>query len=247
MRSSELITKTVELLSSSQKTIALTGAGISVESGIAPFRGKGGLWEKYDPDEYAHVISFLKTPDRSWQMLKEMGEQIFSATPNPAHKALTTLQKKGLLETIITQNVDHLHQEAGNTDFVEFHGNYKRLSCLICGAHYSFKKDQISSIPPPPKCQCGAVLKPDVILFGEAPPKQAMMRAQEAVSTCEILLVIGTSALVYPAAHLPVIAKKHQSKIIEINMAPTPLTEMFSDVFLQGSASDILKEIGNML
>ena len=243
MITSELILKIVDLLKSSKKTVALTGAGVSIESGIPPFRGKNGLWEKYDPDEYAHVLTFLRSPERSWVMLKEMGEQIFSAKPNLAHKALTMLQKKGLLGTIITQNVDHLHQDAGNTDVVEFHGNYKQLSCLICGKKYPFEKHQIKTIPPPPKCRCGATLKPNVILYGETPPEQALVSSHEAVSTCNVLLVIGTSAMVYPAAHLPVIAKKHQANIIEINIEPTHLTDMYSDIFLQGSASEILTEI----
>ena len=243
MRNSDLFIKTVEILKSSKKTIALTGAGISVESGINPFRGKNGLWEKYDPDEYAHVLSFMKNPEKSWMMLKEMGEQIFAAKPNAAHQMLTMMQKNGMLGMIITQNVDHLHQDAGNTDVVEFHGNYKQLSCLICGNTYPFEKNQIRSIPPAPKCECGATLKPDVVLYGETPPEKALISSQKAVLSCDVLMVIGTSATVYPAAHLPVIAKKHDARIIEINVEPSYLTETFSDIYLQGSASEVLSKI----
>jgi NAD-dependent deacetylase len=232
MTTSKNLHETISLLKSSKKTVALTGAGISVDSGIQPFRGKNGLWEKYNPGEYAHITSFILNPEKSWIMLKEMGEQIFTATPNPAHISLTKLQKKGYLDTIITQNVDNFHQEAGNSNVIEFHGNFKHLSCINCGSQYLFQKKHISSIPPPPKCICGMVLKPDVVLYGETPPIQAMKHSEKAVLNCDILIIIGTSATVYPAANLPITAKKHDATIIEINMIPTHLTSTFTDLFL---------------
>ena len=239
----ELIATVVALLESSKKTIALTGAGISVESGIAPFRGNGGLWEKYDPYEYAHIESFMSNPEKSWLMLKEMGKQIFQASPNSAHHGLTFLQQQGILGSIITQNVDNLHQEAGSRNVIEFHGNYKKLVCMSCGNQVLFEKERIADIPPPPQCDCGFTFKPNVVLFGESPPLELLKQSEKEVFTCDVLLVIGSSSLVYPAAYLPVIAKKHHASIIEINTEQTELTSTFSDVFLQGSAGSIISLI----
>jgi len=243
----EELQKAVFALNKSKKNVALTGAGISVESGIAPFRGKGGLWEKYDPYEFAHLESFMDNPEKSWIMLKDMGKQIFNAKPNTAHHSLTNLQKRGKLDTIITQNVDNLHQEAGNTKVIEFHGNYKKLTCLTCGKQYPFEKEQIHNIPPPPQCQCGSILKPNVVLFGETPPLSAMDQSEKAVASCEVLLIIGTSAMAYPAANLPIIAKKYNAIIIEINTEPTQLTINLTDIFLQGNAGEILQIIERYL
>jgi NAD-dependent deacetylase len=231
------------IIQKAKKIISLTGAGISVESGISPFRGKGGLWEKYDPNEYAHINTFKQNPEKSWIMLKDMGIQIFNAKPNKAHKALTTLQKIGKLDSIITQNVDNLHQEAGNKNVIEYHGNYKKLKCLKCGNEYDFNKDRINRIPPPPRCACEAFLKPNVVLFGESIPFPALWNAENAVASCDVLLVIGTSNVIYPAAHLPYIATKKQAKIIEINIEPTYLTETLTNIFLQGNAGEILQQI----
>lgn len=247
MIETDIFQKALSILNKSKKNIALTGAGISVESGIAPFRGNGGLWEKYNPYEYAHVESFTQNPEKSWIMLKEMGEQIFKAKPNPAHHSLTLLQKRGKLDSIITQNVDNLHQEAGNTKVIEFHGNYKKLTCLRCGKQYPFKKEQIQYIPPPPQCECGSILKPNVVLFGETPPLSAMSQSEKAVFSCDVLFIIGTSAMVYPAAHLPIIARKHNATIIEINREPTYLTTTLTDIFLQGRACEILQIIEKYL
>jgi NAD-dependent deacetylase len=237
------IKKVINAIKKAHNIIALTGAGISVESGIATFRGKGGLWEKYDPEEYSHVVSFLKNPDKSWIMLKEMGEQIFQASPNNAHASLTTLQKMGRLKDIITQNVDNLHQEAGSTNVIDFHGNYKTLRCMSCQKEYPFEKERLDAIPPVPRCTCHNVLKPNVVLFGETPPEQALIKSEQAAMNCDMMLVIGTSWLIYPAANLPVIAKKHHAKIVEINTEPTEMTNYLSDYFLQGSAGHILSSI----
>ena len=239
------IKKVSTAIKKANNIIALTGAGISVESGIATFRGKGGLWEKYDPEEYAHIVSFIKNPDKSWIMLKEMGEQIFQASPNQAHTSLTQLQQVGKLQCIITQNVDNLHQEAGSKNVIEFHGNYKTLSCISCQKQYPFEKERLDTIPPVPRCTCHNVLKPNVVLFGEVPPEQALIQSEKAAQECDLMLVIGTSWLIYPAANLPIIAKKHHAKIVEINTEPTEMTNYLSDYFLKGSASQILSSIIN--
>jgi len=245
MENESNIRKVVAAVKKAKNIIALTGAGISVESGIATFRGKGGLWEKYDPEEYAHIISFIKRPEKSWIMLKEMGEQIFNAKPNLAHTRLTKLQEMGKLNWIITQNVDNLHQEAGSEHIIEFHGNYKTLRCIRCHKQFPFDKEQLAAIPPLPRCTCHGILKPNVVLFGEVPSIESIELAEKAAMHCDIILVIGTSGLVYPAANLPIIAKRHHASIIEINTEPSELTDYLTDYFLQGSAGDVLSKIVN--
>lgn len=220
------------------QVVALTGAGISVESGIPPFRGKGGLWEKYDPLECAEINAFRRNPLRFWELQAELLEVFRQARPNPGHLALARLEEMGYLKTVITQNIDGLHQMAGNTDVVEFHGNSRELVCLSCGQRYSFSI--VFSMPLPPLCNCGYVLKPGAVFFGEPIPPEALYRAQEAAEWCRVMLVVGTSAQVYPAANLPYIAKKRGAVIIEVNPEVTELTYSIVDYFLQGEAGKVL-------
>ena len=237
-----LIKQAAEDVMQSRRTIALTGAGISVESGIPDFRSAGGLWSKYDPEEYAHISAFRANPEKVWKMLKEMMELVCGAEPNTAHIALAELEQMGLLSVVITQNVDGLHQRAGSKEVVEFHGSNQRLLCLGCGSRWeaaSFSLDKI-----PPRCDtCDLILKPDVVFFGEPIPWEAQTRAFEEASICELVLVIGTSAVVYPAAGIPLVAKKAGAKVVEINMEPTPLSGSVANYIIQGSASEILYKI----
>ncbi|MHC1566799.1 MAG: SIR2 family NAD-dependent protein deacylase [Candidatus Syntropharchaeia archaeon] len=235
----DLIKKVAREIVDAERIVALTGAGISVESGIAPFRGKGGLWEKYDPEEYAHIVTFRKNPERSWIMLKEMLDVILAAKPNPAHKSLARLEEIGKLRCIITQNVDSLHQEAGSKDVIEFHGNNRWLVCMECRKKYRADKP-VEEIPP--RCECGGVLKPDAVFFGEPIPVDALYRSQEESEKCDVMLVIGTSGVVQPAASMPSIAKRSGARIVEINPEPTMITPI-ADYFLQGSAAKILPRI----
>jgi NAD-dependent deacetylase len=227
-----------------KKVVALTGAGMSVESGIPPFRGKGGLWEKFDPEEYAHIATFKRDPARSWNMLKDLLEIITRSEPNPGHLGLAELEKMGYLSCIITQNVDGLHQRAGNQEVVEFHGNNRWLVCLDCGKRY-----EISAIFPlkeiPPKCaECGGnKLKPDAVFFGEMIPPKALFRSEKEASSCKVMLAIGTSAVVYPAASMPEIAKQYGAKIIEINPERTPLTSRVSNYIIEGAAAKVMPQI----
>jgi NAD-dependent deacetylase len=223
--------------------VAFTGAGISVDAGIPAFRGGQGLWEKYDPIEYAHIHSFLNNPAKVWNMLREMAAVIFAAKPSPAHLALSELERLGALGSVITQNVDGLHQIAGNTDVIEYHGNHRRLICPHCSTKTPFAEDQ-ASIFPYPKCDhCGEALKPDVVFFGEQIPFSEANRASDAARNCRILLIIGTSGVVYPAAELPFTAHSCGAKVVEINVSPTPFTSSICDYFLEGSASDILPKV----
>jgi len=238
----QLIHRAAKDILHSKKTIAFTGAGISVESGIPDFRSAQGLWQKYDPEEYATIDAFHSNPDKVWRMLKEMFLLIMAAKPNPAHIGLAELERMGLLSSVITQNVDGLHQAAGNTNVIEFHGTHRTLSCLRC----STKIDGTSLTPEslPPRCShCSSLLKPDVVFFGEAIPWKAQIMSAEESKSSTALLVIGTSAVVYPAATIPITAKEGGATVIEINMEPTPLTDQISDYLIRGSAGEIIPAI----
>jgi len=236
----ELVDKAARIVLESHLTIALTGAGISVESGIPDFRSKGGLWDRYDPDEYANIYAFRKSPEKVWQMLREMEETIDRARPNTAHIGLAELEKMGLLQSVITQNVDNLHQEAGSTDVIEYHGNSRSLTCLWCNKNYDYK-DKRGEYPP--HCECGKILKPDVIFFGEAIPDEAMTRSYQLASRCQALLIIGTSAVVSPFNILPRQARQVGAKVIEVNLEKTVLTDHITDIFLLGNATEKVSEL----
>jgi NAD-dependent deacetylase len=235
----ELIQKAAKDILKSKKTIAFTGAGISVESGIPDFRGAQGLWQKYDPEEYAHIHAFYSNPDRVWLMLKDMFALIMTARPNPAHLGLAELERMGLLSSVITQNVDGLHQAAGSRKVIEFHGTHRTLSCLKCSTTIDGTALKMEDLPP--RCsRCSSLLKPDVVFFGEPIPWEAQTTSFKESKTCSVVLVIGTSAVVYPAASIPITAKERGATVIEINMERTPLTDQVSDYFIAGSAGEII-------
>jgi NAD-dependent deacetylase len=238
----DLIKQAAEDLAAARNVVALTGAGISNESGIPPFRGKGGLWEKFDPMEVAHIDAFMKNPARVWNLLvKEMKATLDTARPNDGHNGLAKLEKMGKLTTVITQNIDGLHQAAGNTDVIEFHGTFAWQRCMDCSQKYETRKVDISEIPP--RCSCGGILRPDAVFFGEMIPQDAMWRSRQAASDCDLMLVIGTSAVVQPAAMMPVHAKHTGAKIVEINPDKTPLTLETSDYLIEGKAGDVMNRI----
>ena len=237
-----MILQAAQDLARANHVVALTGAGSSVESNIPPFRGKGGLWEKIDPMEYAHIDAFMRNPGKVWEVLiKEMKGVIDQAEPNDAHKGLARLEALGFLKTIITQNVDGLHQRAGNTDVIEFHGNFAWQRCMDCDRKYETQHIDLAQIPP--RCECGGILRPDCIFFGEMIPPQHLWRSQQVAAACDIMLVVGTSAVVQPAAYMPVIAKENGAKVIEINMERTPLSGSISDYFILGRAGRIMTAI----
>lgn len=217
----------------------LSGAGISVASGIRPFRGKGGLWEKYDPEVVVNIENFRRSPADSWIMLREIVGLIAAASPNPAHLAVSTLEEMGLVRSIITQNVDGLHQKAGSINVIEFHGSTSRVVCLDCSAVYPLADVDLELIPPP--CfNCGGLLKPDAVFFGETIPPAALHRAHVESRQCAIMLIIGTSGMVEPAASLPALARSSGALIVEVNPEPSWLTGNTVDIFLQGAAEDVM-------
>ena len=237
----ELITRAARDIVKAKKVVALTGAGMSVESGIAPFRGKGGLWEKYDPEEYAYINVIRNNPGKSWILLSAMQKEITKAKPNPGHLSLAELERLGFLSSIITQNVDGLHHEAGNKNIIEFHGNHRWVFCMDCGKR--LKSTEISLETLPPRCECKGVFRPDVVFFGEAIPHEALTYSNQEARSCNVMLVIGTSAVIHPAASMPVIAKSSGATIIEINIEETELTGYTSDYLIRGTSGEILPKI----
>jgi len=225
------------------RVVALTGAGISVDSGIPDFRDPGGLWERFDPMECAHIDAFHQSPEKTWALLRELQGIVDRADPNPGHFGLSRLEDLGFLTTVITQNVDGLHQRAGNRDVIEYHGNGRSLVCLRCDRTYSRDAVTLDEGRGMPLCACGFVLKPDVVLFGEAIPRQPQFRAQVAARQCGVMLVVGTSAMVYPASQIPEVAKNSGALIIEVNVRPTPLTAGVTDIFLEGTAATVLPRL----
>lgn len=235
-----------EVLAARRNAVALTGAGISVESGIPAFRGAQGMWEKYDPMEYATIGAFLRDPERVWAMLSEMVEVISRADPNPAHLGLADLEKRGVLRSVITQNVDGLHRAAGSRRVIEFHGNAEELVCLACGNRYPSRERIREGIPP--LCACGKILKPNLILFGEMIPPAVQEEAESEAERCSVLLVIGTSAQVTPACDIPRLSRGRGAVIIEVNPEETLLTRTITDLHIRECASRavtlLLDEIG---
>ncbi|MBM4300663.1 MAG: NAD-dependent deacylase [Deltaproteobacteria bacterium] len=223
------------------RVVALTGAGISVESGIPSFRGAGGLWDRFDPMEYAHIQSFRRDPAKVWQLLQELDATIARARPNPAHYALAALEARGFLTGIITQNVDNLHQAAGSKRVVEYHGNALHFVCDTCRGRHPRETLDFSATPL--YCLCGGLIRPDVVFFGEAIPPAAQAEAEELAQHCDLMIVIGTSGEVAPASYIPHIAKEWRAVIAESNLEPTRLTSSLTDHFLKGSAGKLLPQV----
>jgi len=237
-----LIKEAARLINDSNYTTAFTGAGISVESGIPPFRGEKGLWNKYDP-QVLDLHYFYSNPKESWTVIKEIFYDFFgNAKANDAHLGLAKLEELKKLKAIITQNIDNLHQEAGSKIVHEFHGNSKKLICTSCS--YTTTASKISFDKVPVLCpECQQLIKPDFIFFGEGIPPLAYQNSIEAAQNSEVMIVIGTTGEVMPACQMPIIAKQNSATIIEINPEKSEFTNTITDIFLQGKASEIINEI----
>jgi len=251
----------------SKYAIALTGAGMSTESGISDFRGPRGIWTTNKGAEakaYQRYELFLNNPRAYWEeMLGFQGthgafyEEIRQANPNPGHRALAELEVSGILNCVITQNIDGLHKKAGSKRVLEYHGSIQSLRCISCGLR--FAREEVSLDELPPRCRCGAALKYDVVHFKEAIPLDVMEESEAEALKCDLMLICGTSAVVYPFANLPRMASFHVNglpsgsgpvkdkkyvKIIEVNADPTPLThEGISDYLIQGNTGEVLPMI----
>ncbi len=229
----------IERLRNARSVAALTGAGISAESGVPTFRdAQTGLWARFDPLELATPAAFARNPKLVWDWYAWRRELIANAQPNAGHVALAALERRVGHFTLITQNVDGLHREAGSAHVVELHGNLARVRCSRC-ARYAQAWDASSAREVPRCASCGAFLRPDVVWFDETLPDDALAQAERAASECDALLVVGTSAEVYPAAMLPAYAQQRGAIVVEINPSTTPLTAR-ADFVLSGRAGDVL-------
>ena len=220
------------LIAGSTHVVALVGAGLSVDSGIPPFRGPGGLWTKYGEPDMQGYQRFMEDPKQWWEervsrsgAYQELIAALSQARPNAGHLALHELEEMGCLKHIITQNIDNLHQEAGSTAVTEIHGNRTKLRCLGCGQRWPLDEFAIDELPP--HCpNCGGIVKSDTVMFGEPIPRDALDECIAQARMCDCMLLVGTSAVVYPAAGFPVDIKMGGGKLIEVNPNETPLTEL---------------------
>jgi len=245
MATQEDIEHARDLVKKASKVTALTGAGISVDSGIPDFRSEGGLWERYDSHEYATYESFLKNPEKFWTMGQEIAEVLLKAKPNEAHLQLAELEKEGKLLAVITLNIDNLHQVAGSARVVELHGNYLRAYCIDCGIEYIGDEihRRVVAGEIPPRCdKCEGVLKSEAVLFGEPMPEDPMAEAVQLCKETDLMLVIGTSLTIYPAAFLPQLAKNSGAKIILVNLEGTNRAGV-ADIVLRGRATELIPRI----
>lgn len=236
MRSAE-IERFVDFLKDIESIFVLTGAGISADSGIPTFRGKDGLWKNYRATDLATLESFQKNPELIWEWYHWRQSIILKAKPNGGHRALTEFERLFPSLLILTQNVDGLHQEAGSRKVLELHGNIFRARCMDCGNVINHQLQ-----PDIPKCECGAMMRPDVVWFGEAVPTGVLQRSFSFIDNCDLVIVIGTSAVVQPAASLPIYGKNRGLPLAVVNPEPTPISN-FADFQLLGRAAEILPEI----
>ena len=226
----------VKLIKNASYGVVFTGAGISVESGIAPFTGAGGLWNQYDP-KYIEINFFMANPQESWREMKKIFfNDMHDATPNKAHEIVAELEKRGHFKGVITQNIDGLHQKAGSKNVQEFHGTIYTLSCVRCGKQYNLTDIDLSQDPP--CCSCGGVLKPNFVFYGEGIPPAAYQNSLEMAQNCDVMIVVGTAGQVMPACGMPMVAKEFGAKIIEVNPQPSSFTNSITDYYFAQKATE---------
>jgi NAD-dependent deacetylase len=243
-----LAEKVAELIINANKVVVFTGAGISTESGIPDFRSPGGIWSRFDPDDFTYQ-KFVSDPEarrKQWRMLGE-GHLTTGAKPNPAHYAIAELDKLGRLDCVITQNVDNLHQKAGMPaeKVFELHGNMQWAVCLSCGQHYPFDqiKDRLDKGEEIPDCEvCHGMLKPNAVLFGEQLPYEVLTEASHRSSNCDLFIVVGSTLVVYPAAYMPIYAVQAGAKLVIINLSSTPM-DAEAAVLIRTKAGEAMSKI----
>lgn len=229
-------------IQNAQNMVAFTGAGISAESGIPTYRGEGGLWTKYDPNKYASIDYFLQNPSYYWNFFKDVRYPILKKVKsNNAHRALAEIEKAGNLRTVITQNIDGLHQEAGSSSVIELHGTTRSIICMDCSKKYTIGEafEKLAKQIPPLCCECKGILRPDVVFFGEMLDPQILRDAYAEAESCDFLLAVGSSLVVYPAADIPLRAKQTGAKLAIINKDSTPLDPV-ADYVIHEEAGKVL-------
>ena len=244
-----MVERAAALLAAAHHAVALTGAGVSAESGIPTFRGEGGLWTKYDPVKVSSIDSFLADPASYWRVSKERGTVALSARPNAGHDALAAMEAAGHLVAVVTQNTDGLHQVSGSRRVIELHGSGRTVQCLECGKLEPRAEVQARlEAEMPPRCpNCGGTfLKPTVVLFGEPMPTDAINQAFDLARQADVMLVVGSSLVVYPAADVPLVAIQSGARLIVINAEPTPF-DRFASVVIHGRSGEVLPEIARLI
>lgn len=223
------------MIRSAKRITVFTGSGISVESGIPPFRGKDGIYNKYD-SRYFDISYFHRETEKCWRLLKEIFfDHLGKAEPNYAHKAIAKLEEQGIISTVITQNIDNMHQKAGSKEVYEFHGNSQMLTCLDCGNKVPVSAEILNALPP--SCaSCQGILKPDFVFFGEGIPSNAYNRSIYESEASDVFLIIGTTGEVMPASMIPQLAKRNGAGIIELNPHESNFTNVITDVFIREKA-----------
>jgi NAD-dependent deacetylase len=232
------------LLTKETKVAVLTGAGISAESGVPTFRGEEGLWKKFRPEELATFDAFMANPQLVWEWYEYRRKIIEEIKPNPGHFALADFQNHFETFDLITQNVDGLHHQAGSKKIIELHGNIRRNKCIQCDKKYETLDEALPGNPP--QCPCGGNIRPDVVWFGEMLPQEALHWAFGASSGCDLFFSVGTSAVIHPAASLPLIAKRNGAYLVEVNISPTEISQLVDESLL-GKSGEILPQLVRFL
>ena len=243
------IEEVADLIVGSDRIIAFTGAGVSTESGIPDFRGPGGIWTKYDPDDFT-IQKFLSDEavrKKHWELLTDPEVKMTGAEPNPAHYAIAELEKMDKLYGVITQNVDGLHQKAGVSEDMVFqlHGDMSHAKCLSCGKRYPMEDmaERVRQGIAEPTCDyCSGILKPDAVFFGEQLPADVLMESERRSRTCDLCIVLGSSLVVFPAANIPIYAVRSGAKLVIINIGPTELDEV-AHVRIEGKAGQVTPRV----
>ena len=226
----------IDTLSESESIVFFTGAGISSESGIPTFRGKAGIWNKLRPEELANFNAFIRNPEMVWEWYNHRKKIIHESQPNAAHLTIAEMQNHFNDVTVVTQNIDNLHRRAGSNTIFELHGNIERNYCINCKKFYNEELDFSKGVP---KCECGGLIRPDVVWFGEYLPEDQFLGGEKAAINSDIFFVVGTSAIVYPAAGLVYTARQSGSTIVEINIEETPFSSI-ADYSYFGKAGEVL-------
>ena len=236
------IEESAKLIANAKCLCVFTGAGVSKESGIPTFRGsEDSVYENYD-QSMLELNTYIHRPEKAWPVVNKVFYKFFKdAQPNAAHKTLAKWEKEGLVKAVITQNIDSLHQAAGNKHVIEFHGGKGHFVCLKCGKKYPTASLQLTNQVP--HCECGGVLKPGFIFFGEGIPEDAYTESFDLAGKCDVMLVIGTTGEVQPAAYLPHVAKQHGAKIIEVNPQKSAYTDRITDIYLDMGAVEAITKI----
>lgn len=244
-RQSTEYSRAAEIIREAAYLVAFTGAGVSVESGIPPFRGPGGIWERYNP-RALDLEFFLRSPAESWAVIRDIFfSSEYDAQPNAAHRVLAAWEERGLLKAVVTQNIDNLHTDAGSREVVEYHGNTRDVVCLKTGAVSPFERRMLDTLPP--RSAAGGVLKPRFVFFGESIPPEAARRAQEHVDRADVVLVVGSTGEVYPAAGLPEYASRRGATIIEVNPDRSAYTDTITDIHVQAAATEAISRLNELI